>query len=231
MTRKLFERSGLALVALTLCLASFLATSVAIHTVKADDPGKPRGRNVPEAIATLTPQERAQAFQPGRPWDGVGRGGSNPVVPSSFQDYPLFWLGENFADFNLQAVRRVKYSAPAGAKSQDRVAFIYGECMPVGGDRACPAPAQVHVHPICFVLPDQVAEEAKLGNLQTLSGGAKLQRFGDGHIMVWTGTVAVEISVAANPSLVNKALSELRGVGRNSHKAGQALEAPDFGGC
>src|SRR6266508_834591 len=126
MTRAYQRRLILGLVVVTLGIASLLTTTFLVQLVSADDPGKPRGRNALEPRASLNAQEQAQVFKLGRPWDGIGRGGMSQGQVSDFGDYPLFWLGEVFAGFNLQAARHVKYTAPAGAKSQDRVTFIYG---------------------------------------------------------------------------------------------------------
>jgi hypothetical protein len=87
------------------------------------------------------------------------------------------------------------------------------------------------VQPACSVLPEWVAEGAKVGGLQTLAGGAQLQRFADGHVVIWTGEVMLDITVAADPVLVNRALAELRGAGRNTAGRGGLLPPPDFSIC
>jgi hypothetical protein len=228
----IYKRRRLAgIVIIAFAAGAFAATSLLGGMASADDPGKPRGRSNPEPLATLTSRERSEMFRPGKAWDGTGRGGLNERQISDFRDYPLFWLGDAFAGFNLQTVRHLKYDAPLGAMAQDRVTFIYGECLPAAGANRCPVPAQIHVQPVCAVLPEEVAEDAKQGALQTLAGGARLQRFADGHIMVWTDGVVLDVTTVAQPSLVNRALAELRGVGRNQHELGQTLPAPDFRSC
>jgi len=218
-------------VAMSFGLGAFLLVSSAIRVADADQPGKARGRLQPEAIPVLTAQDRAERFKPGRPWDGVGKGGIGQSGVESFADYPLFWLGERFGDFNLQTAQHVKYSAPAGARPADRVTFIYGECVPVDGAERCAVPAQIQVQPACAVLPAWIEEGAKAGPLQTLAGGARLQRFADGHVLIWTGEVVVDITVAADPSMLNRAIAELRGAGKNGHPLGQSLLAADFSAC
>ena len=218
-------------VAVSVGFLAFMIVSSAIHVADADQPGKARGRVQPEPRPVLSSQIAPDRFRPGKSWDGVGRGGLDQNAIEGFSGYPLFWLGEVFADFNLQAALHVRYSAPEGAKAGDRVTFIYGECVPVRGSQQCAVPAQVQVQPACAVLPAWIEEGAKAGPLQNLAGGAKLQRFADGHAMVWTGEIVVEITVAANPSLLNRAIAELRGAGRNKHTPGQSLPAADLSGC
>ena len=219
------------LMTLLCALGGFFVVSVLVSSVTADDPGKPRGRGAPEPIGIMTSQERSERFKPGKPWDGVGQGGLSELALEDFPDYPVFWLGASFAGYNLQSVRHVKYSAPAGARGQDRLTFIYGDCVPADGATRCAVPAQLHVQPACSVLPEWVAEGAKAGRLQTLAGGAKLQRFADGHLVIWTGEVMLDITVAADPPLVNRALAELRGAGRNRLAKGAVLPPPDFSVC
>jgi hypothetical protein len=209
----------------------FLIASVLIGSVAADEPGKPRGRVTPEPVQTMTPQDRAERFKPGKPWDGIGQGGLGERDLEDFRDYPIFWLGPSFEGYNLQSVRHVKYSAPPGARGQDRLTFVYGDCVPVADAPRCAVPAQLHVQPVCSVLPEWVAEGAKAGGLQTVAGGAKLQRFADGHVVLWTGAVMLDITVGANPSLIDRALAELRGAGGNPSGRGESLPPPDFSSC
>ena len=219
------------LLTLLCAVGAFLITSAVIGSVAADQPGKQRGRGAPEPIAAMTAQERAERFKPGRPWDGVGQGGLSELSLEEFRDYPVFWFGPSVEGFNLQSVRHVKYSAPPGARGQDRLTLIYGDCVPADGASRCAVPAQLHVQPVCSVLPESVAEGARAGALQTLPGGARLQRFADGHVVIWTGDVMLDITVAANPSLINRVLAELRGAGRNNLSRGEALPPPDFSAC
>jgi hypothetical protein len=231
MTANPWRRSTRVLMTLLVAVGAFLICSFLIRAVAADDPGKPRARGAPEPIATMTAEERAERFKPGRPWDGVGQGGFSEHALEEFADYPVFWLGAAFEGYNLQSASHVKYSAPTGARSQDRLTFIYGDCVPAGGAARCAVPAQLHVQRACSVLPAWVAEGAKAGGLQTLAGGAQLQRFADGHVVIWTGEVMLDITVAADPSLVNKAVAELRGAGRNAVSRGGHLPRPDFSIC
>jgi hypothetical protein len=219
------------LITLLLAVGAFLIGSALIHVVAADNPGKQRARGAPEPIATMTPEEKAERFKAGKPWDAAGQGGLSERALEEFAQYPIFWLGASFEGYNLQSARQVKYSAPTGARGQDRLTFIYGDCVPAEGATRCAVPAQLHVQPVCSVLPEWVADGAKAGGLQTLPGGAQLQRFSDGHVVIWTGEVMLDITVAADPSLVNRAIAELRGAGRDTVGRGGLLPPPDFSNC
>src|ERR671911_1668605 len=93
------------LVTLLFGVGAFLIGSVLIHNVAADGPGKQRARGAPEPIATMTAEEKAERFRPGRPWDGVGQGGLSERALEEFADYPAFWLGASFEGYNLQSAR------------------------------------------------------------------------------------------------------------------------------
>jgi hypothetical protein len=60
-----------------------------------------------------------------------------------------------------------------------------------------------------------------------------MQRFAEGYVMIWTGRIAVRVSVVADPTLIDEAVKQLRGVGRLNAVlgAGRPLDPPDFRGC
>src|SRR5919106_5875507 len=96
MTDDLRLRFTRVLVTLLSGVVAFLVGSVLIHAVAADGPGKQRARGAPEPIATMTVEERAERFRPGKPWDGVGQGGLGEGALEEFADYPIFWFGASF---------------------------------------------------------------------------------------------------------------------------------------
>jgi hypothetical protein len=175
-------------------LGGYAGVSIVTST-EAQDPGKSQ---VVVPRPTLTPQEKERFFQPGDPWDGKGVD-LTEAEASAFADYPLYWFGPSFRGFNLQTIQHVKYTAPEGATpaTMDRFTFIYGRCTPDEGQNRCAPPAYIHVQPACAVKPEVVMEQARSSPLRTLNDGALLQHFFDGHVMIWTGNVSIDIGVVS----------------------------------
>jgi hypothetical protein len=114
----------------------------------------------------------------------------------------------------------------------DSFTFIYGRCTPDGEAERCAAPAYIHVQPICAVLPKNVLEGlGRPDPVRTLAGGAQLQRYSDGHVIIWTGDVVLDIGIVAYREVRDVDLAELRGLGRNGFQPGQPLAPPNFASC
>lgn len=194
----------------------------------------------------------ASNYGPGPAWDGKGGGRWSEHRMTQrdlerFGDYPLYWLGESFAGYNLQQVDRI-----AG------VFFAYGECKVT----PCHHPASVQVRSSC----DEPRPELVMGSLTsprtltTARGGALVVRYGDGHVHLWTGRASISIyahgdkeqiaeaveqlgrtggdarphtaAVLVAERMAGQALHELRGVGANAAvRAGADLPPPDFSAC
>jgi hypothetical protein len=151
-----------------------------------------------------------------------------------FSDYPLFWVGPTFGSYNLQAVDRVRYVPPPGVPARyfdDAVVFTYGLCTPPPGSSRCFAPASVQVQPICIGRPETISDAVKAGPLTNVRGPALMQRFVDGHVVIWTGRARVRIASLTDPNLVEAGINQLSGVGTTQIASGQALPPPDFTGC
>ncbi len=202
----------------------------------AQDAGsKPNGENSSEP-PTMSAEEREKRFHPGPPWQGKGNDqGISQAEAEKFADYPLFWLGESFAGYNLQSIVRQKYTPPPGIpthEAMDSVGFAYGDCTIQAGSRSCPTPLVVMIEPACLVRPEGLANGASDGSLESVRDRAALQRFADGHARLWTGQVSITLDAPANPTLVDRMIQELHGVGLNrAVEAGTPLPAPDFSGC
>jgi hypothetical protein len=193
----------------------------------------------------MTAAEQAARFQTGPTWQGRGKSGLSQQQAETFTDYPLFWLGESFAGYNLQGIVRAKYDPPAGippqfAHGEDVVAFFYGTCTPESSDpelNRCAVPAQVMTRPICAVRPEQILPTLRAsGPAQTVRGGAQLHQGLEGHAMLWTGKVSVQVITMADPTLVTQGIQQARSVGAGQAgmpaiQAGQSLPPPDFSSC
>lgn len=63
-----------------------------------------------------------------------------------------------------------------------------------------------------------------------MRGGARLLRFTDDHVRLWTGTISIYLDAAANPALLDQMLAQLRGL-TGSPGPGEPLPPPDFSAC
>lgn len=202
----------------------------------ARDAGSKPNIGNPSEPPSMPAEEREKRFHPGPPWQGKGNDqGISQEEAENFAEYPLFWLGESFAGFNLQSIIRQKYTPPPPIPSHeamDSVGFSYGDCTIQPGSSSCPVPFVVMIEPVCLVRPEMIADMAKSGPLETVRGEARLQRFHDGHARLWTGRVNIFLQAPAGPALVDRMIQELHGFGINrALQAGTPLSAPDFSGC
>lgn len=212
---------------LALAAASFVAaflTAYGIRAASADNPSPP---------PPLPDDVRAQLVSAGPVWTGKGGQGVSQQEIEAFDRYPLFWLGTEYAGFNLRAIIPVRYDAPPGVPAfygNDSVSFVYGDCESAD-EQGCELPLSVIVQPICEARPDEIAEHVKAGPLETVRGGALLQRFQDGHVQLYAGSVTITVHMFGNPKLVDQAVQDLHGIGKNQTAARMALAAPALQAC
>ena len=235
-------RTVVLILAIALLTALLLVGSVVTHGQVGDVPILgPVATSEPPRRATSTPEERARRYEPGPPWDGRGTGPDQPgrwtqAHIDSFTHYPLFWLGESFAGYNLQAVLRgIPDDSEAAGRippsSYDRVTFFYGRCTPEArrerGGR-CNPPVYLTVSSVCSMPPEVVPERFRRTTLQTVRGEALM--VGD---TIWTGQATIKLfPMTFDTDLGQQAIQELRGAGRNAGvRAGDPLPPPDFGVC
>jgi hypothetical protein len=79
-------------------------------------------------------------LSPGEPWDSVGEGARTEEDVRAFSAFPLFWLGENFAGYNLTAI----------GGDERTVTFRYGSCTQSFQGVRCAAPVLVIVGTNCW---------------------------------------------------------------------------------
>ena len=115
----------------------------------------------------------------------------------SFEEFPIFWIGDSWDGCQLTSIIRYVYDPPdrPGVPDfpQNEVTFIYGSCVieGVGFDRGgCAPPFVVNIYPYCQTPPELVAG---LGiEPATTMRGALGQWLGD-SIMLWTQNVAIRL--------------------------------------
>lgn len=216
-------------VSLSVILAAAIGSYGVSSLVRAQQPDVDQKSQNIEPIIPLNDAEMARLFHPGELWDGIGKHMTEEEA-RAFADYPLFWFGPQIHGYNLQTIRHYKYTAPEGATpvSMDRFTFIYGSCTPESGHNRCAVPAYIHVQPICAVTPDMVSRQGE--PVRTVANGAKMQVFVDGHVVVWTEGVSIDIGIVGT-TITEDDIAKLQRLNPNEFSSIGDLRAPDFTGC
>jgi hypothetical protein len=123
-----------------------------------------------------------------------------------FDEYELYWLGEEFQGLPLSRFHRI--AEPDLGVPADYVAFVYGTCEP-----PCAAPLTIRIEPYCYNRP------SSLGDSLTVRG-VPSQRV-SGALELWTGNVSIRITGKADEAAAG-ALMAING----DLRAGEPLPAP-----
>ena len=126
-----------------------------------------------------------------------------------FDQFSLFWLGEEFEGMPL---RRIVY-----ASSEKVVIFIYGSCNP-RGEGGCALPLSLTIEP-CNLEPHGGG-----GSFEIRGARAAFSRAG--HLRVWTRDVTVTVFAASGLDM--RAAGALRLVSEGPEGAEKELEPPGY---
>jgi hypothetical protein len=208
-----------------------------VGVLRPDHPVRGPGEAVPTS-RPLTPEERADRYRPGPPWDGKGRAGKQPnfrtqAEMEAFADFPLFWLGPEFGGYNLTIIEHVKSEQPSrpGLDALNQVGFLYGECNLRGQD-SCPIPITFLVESACASLPAESLAGGQALSSETVRGGAQLVRYAHTGVRLWTGRSSIVLHAIAAPERTDEAIQAIRGFGLNrAIGPGDPLPPPDLTGC
>lgn len=239
----MLKRIALSSVVLAVAVAAGFYMANSTIAQQPDDPRPPEKRRV-EPKTTMAPDERARRYLPGEPWNGVGRGNIDQLTLETFTELPVLWAGPAVIGSNLQAIKYMKYNAPADiptAKPRNTLSLIYGDCD-LGQHNRCIVPLTINIDPICNQLPSQMSERVRLSNdLERVRGEAQLMRFKDGHVRLWTGSVSIFVDAKGDPTRVDEVVANLQTVatplGLTLETFGgfigpnNPLPAPDYSRC
>jgi hypothetical protein len=128
-----------------------------------------------------------------------------------FDEFELYWLGQEFDGLELYAtVRQVEPTVAGEPAGRDSVDFLYGDCD--ARDGGCPFPLEVQVWPACrryralYELGGEAYpyEELRLRGVPAalFDGGTRLE--------LYTGAVTV-VLFGDGPARVREAAQHLRG--------------------
>jgi len=149
---------------------------------------------------------------------------------SAFQEFPIYWVGDDFGGLPLRQIIRYEYAGdPTNTlypTSEDSVTVEYGDCeIPPGAEGGCPIPLVIETDSYCDVPPERISDSVKTGPPVMLRG-AQAQWMGDYHVRIWTGNVSIGIW-GTNQQMVKDAAERLAGLnGSTPLRAGEELGPP-----
>ena len=147
--------------------------------------------------------------------------------PSAFEDFPLYWVGEEFGGHPLRYIIRQVFSPADGSPTRNSVEFLYGSCgaekLTEGG---CPPPLQIIIQPYCLVPPELIGDGARPTGIEKVRGGADALAAGGG-LRIWTGDVTITIYASSAQLLEDATAAFVSPGGLEPVGAGSPLPAPD----
>lgn len=153
---------------------------------------------------------------------------------AQFDKFPLVSLGEEHNGHPLVLAQEEVYPGLVDAKTgklrkegSDTVTLGYDKACE---ERPCEMPIVVQISPACTIPQALIADDAKDGPGKEISDtGVRAQRFGDGHVRLWMGsiTVAVWDETSATPLDPEKVLASLEGANEPGRVLAKNWPAPD----
>jgi hypothetical protein len=118
----------------------------------------------------------------------------------AFDEYPLYWVGERFEDWELRHFNvRPEFAT-----------FIYGDCEVMGDDGGCPPPLQIQISPLCRHLG--VVAQAPIWRRRSIRG-APVGTIDSAPVLFTTGAqVKVYRGQGSDPGLAVRAIQALRSI-------------------
>jgi hypothetical protein len=118
----------------------------------------------------------------------------------AFDEYPLYWVGERFEDWDL-----VHFDVIHGFAT-----FIYGHCEVTGDDGGCSPPLSIQISPLCRHLG--VVARAPIWRRRSIRG-APVGTIDSAPVLFTSGAqVKVYRGQGSDPGLARRALEALRSI-------------------
>jgi hypothetical protein len=118
----------------------------------------------------------------------------------AFDEYPLYWVGERFEDWDL-----VHFDVTPGFAT-----FIYGHCEVTGNDGGCPPPLSIQISPLCRHL--DVVAGAPIWRRRSIRD-APVGTIDSAPVLFTAGAqVKVYRGQGSDPGLARRALEALRSI-------------------
>jgi hypothetical protein len=118
----------------------------------------------------------------------------------AFDEYPLYWVGERFEDWDL-----VHFDVMHGFAT-----FIYGHCEVSGNDGGCSPPLSIQISPLCRHLG--VVARAPIWQQRSIRG-APVGTIDSAPVLFTAGAqVKVYRGQGSDPGLARRAIEALRSI-------------------
>lgn len=126
----------------------------------------------------------------------------SPENLSSFADFPLFSVGDEYNGIPLTRV--IRHKSPADAPHPENlVILMYGDCTPPSDGGGCAVPLSIRIEPVCDAPPSKFAAAAFSGPPLNVRGATA--RTTGGHLQIWTETVSISVYAASEATRMDAA--------------------------
>jgi hypothetical protein len=153
----------------------------------------------------------------------------------AFDEFELFWLGEEFMGHRLRGIVHQEYDLGfTPLKSPyptevDSVTFLYGDCTPTPGpESSCTLPIAVHVDAYCTKPPHLL-----LGPYATADGSLEPKEvsFGSRSSGLWTEDVFISVNVSPDAPSLATVVDALRSMDPDGRQPGEDFRPITVPGC
>jgi hypothetical protein len=139
----------------------------------------------------------------------------------AFEEFELFWLGEEFMGHSLRGITRSVYELPPPnppTTRTDSVTFAYGDCTPnPAADGSCTLPITIHINAYCTRPPDvllgpHIYDDGSWDAIEV--------SLGSGY-SIWTSDVHIDIQVDGDGPSPREVAAELRSLDPSGRQPGE----------
>jgi len=147
----------------------------------------------------------------------------------AFSEYPVYWLGEEFAGLRVTHIDRVYYEHPPGVglPPSDMITIVYGDCTPHGTPPTCVRPISITTSSSCTRPQELTARAAKEGEPFSLRSATA--EWVSGSLVIYAGDATVNI-IAATDNPREDALAAASSL-RSMNALGATTASHNFSGA
>jgi len=145
----------------------------------------------------------------------------------AFDEFELFWLGEEFMGHSLRGITRSVYELPPpnpAVTRTDSVTFGYGDCTPnPAAEGSCTLPVTIHVDAYCTRPPDVL-----LGPYAYADGSWDAKESSSGNTYsIWTEDVHISVSAGGEGPSADTVVEGLRAMDPSGRQPGEEFDPID----
>lgn len=156
-----------------------------------------------DSADVITSRAEAQPISPG--------GGEMTLEDAqAFQEYAVFWAGDDLNGMALRKIRRMQYDSvdTSARPATDMVNVTYGDCNP----KPCVAPVTITSAPYCLVRPEMSAEGLLGPSFELRGATAHWVGRGENTLALFTSASTVTVIAPVGREAVLEIAKELRAI-------------------